>query len=118
MSVTEFLISDDRKEPSKASVPIFEWPSVQGLLGHYEYNDIEEYLSWNYFPRTNKKNTDKDITDKDIIDEDCIHESNYTMSKVCDVICLQLTFASKHLQLAFASKNLQARIYKQEFTDI
>ncbi|GJW74333.1 hypothetical protein Tco_0133703 [Tanacetum coccineum] len=84
MSVTEFLISDnldDKKEPSKASVPIFEWPSVQGLLGHYEYNDIEEYLLWNYFPSTNKKNTDKDITDKDIIDEDCIHESNYAMSK-------------------------------------
>ncbi|GKD57342.1 hypothetical protein Tco_1290729, partial [Tanacetum coccineum] len=68
--------SDDRKGPSKASVPIFEGPSVQGLLDHYGYNYIEEYLSWNYFP-----STDKDITDKDITDEDCIHESNYAMSK-------------------------------------
>ncbi|GJT01419.1 hypothetical protein Tco_0822588, partial [Tanacetum coccineum] len=65
----------------QASVPIFEGPSVQGLLDHYGYNDIEEYLSWNYFPSTDKENTDKDITDKDIIDEDCIHESNYVMSK-------------------------------------
>ncbi|GJU84916.1 hypothetical protein Tco_1292462 [Tanacetum coccineum] len=68
--------SDDRKGPSKASVPIFEGPSVQGLLDHYGYNDIEEYLSWNYFPSTDKENTDKDITN-----EDCIHESNYAMSK-------------------------------------
>ncbi|GJZ51760.1 hypothetical protein Tco_0606275 [Tanacetum coccineum] len=63
--------SDDRKGSLKASVPIFEGPSVQGLLDHYGYNDIEEYLSWNYFPST----------DKDITDEDCIHESNYAMSK-------------------------------------
>ncbi|GKD37275.1 hypothetical protein Tco_1257482 [Tanacetum coccineum] len=63
--------SYDRKEPSKASVPIFEGPSIQGLLDWYGYNTIEEYLSWNYF-----SSTDKDITDKD-----CIHESNYTMSK-------------------------------------
>ncbi|GKA76391.1 hypothetical protein Tco_0782852 [Tanacetum coccineum] len=98
--------SDDRKGPSKASVPIFEGPSVQGLLDHYGYNDIEEYLSWNYFP-----STDKDITEKDITDEDCIHESNYAMSKgylasICKLafaacICTQ-AFASKHLQLAFA----------------
>ncbi|GJX73953.1 hypothetical protein Tco_0312548 [Tanacetum coccineum] len=73
--------SDDRKRPSKANVPIFDGPSVQGLLDHYGYNDIEEYLSWNYFPSTNKKNTDKDITYKDITNEDCIHESNYAMSK-------------------------------------
>ncbi|GKC44657.1 hypothetical protein Tco_1062379 [Tanacetum coccineum] len=58
--------SDDRKGPSKASVPIFKRPSIQVLLDHYGYNDIEEYLSWNYFPSTDKKNTDKDITDKDI----------------------------------------------------
>ncbi|GJX40111.1 RNA-directed DNA polymerase, eukaryota, reverse transcriptase zinc-binding domain protein, partial [Tanacetum coccineum] len=51
-------------------------PSVQGLLDHYGYNDIEEYLSWNYFLSTDKENTNKDI-----IDEDCIHESNYTVSK-------------------------------------
>nr|GEW12791.1 hypothetical protein [Tanacetum cinerariifolium] len=70
--------SDDRKGPSNLSVPIFEGPSVQGLLDHYGYNDIEEYLSWNYF-----LSTDKDITDKDITDEDCIHESNYAMSKEC-----------------------------------
>ncbi|GKE33011.1 hypothetical protein Tco_1452333 [Tanacetum coccineum] len=84
MYVTEFLMlecSNDRKGPSKESVPIFEGPSVQGLLDHYGYNDIEEYLSWNYFPSTYKENTDKDITDKDIPDEDCIHESNYAMSK-------------------------------------
>ncbi|GJY26789.1 hypothetical protein Tco_0401515 [Tanacetum coccineum] len=68
--------SDDRKRPSKASVPIFEGPSVQELLDWYGYNTIEEYLSWNYFP-----GTDNDITDKDITDEDCIHESNYAMSK-------------------------------------
>ncbi|GJU07792.1 hypothetical protein Tco_1124222 [Tanacetum coccineum] len=68
--------SDDRKGPSKASVPKFEGPLVQGLLDWYGYNTIEEYLSWNYFP-----STDKDITDKDITDEDCIHESNYAMSK-------------------------------------
>ncbi|GJU88672.1 hypothetical protein Tco_1301095 [Tanacetum coccineum] len=76
MSVTEFLILDDIKGPSKASVPIFEGPSVQGLLDHYGYNDIEEYLPWNYFPSTDKENTNKDITG-----EDCIHESNYAMSK-------------------------------------
>ncbi|GJY12621.1 hypothetical protein Tco_0381930 [Tanacetum coccineum] len=68
--------SDDRKGPSKANVPIFEGPSVQGLLDYYGYNDIEEYLSWNYFPSTDKENTDKDTTD-----EDCIHECNYAMSK-------------------------------------
>ncbi|GJW97896.1 hypothetical protein Tco_0179704 [Tanacetum coccineum] len=67
---------DDMKGPSKVSVPIFEGPSVQGLLDHYGYNDIEEYLSWNYFPSTDKENTNKDITG-----EDCIHESNYAMSK-------------------------------------
>ncbi|GJS26780.1 hypothetical protein Tco_0487400 [Tanacetum coccineum] len=72
---------DDRKGPSKASVPIFEEPSVQGLLDYYGYNDFEEYLSWNYFPSTDKENTDKDITDKDATDEDCIHECNYAMSK-------------------------------------
>ncbi|GKB27175.1 reverse transcriptase domain-containing protein [Tanacetum coccineum] len=63
--------SYDKKGPSKASVPIFEGPSVQGLLDWYGYNTIEEYLSWNYF-----SSTDKDITDKD-----CIHVSNYAMSK-------------------------------------
>ncbi|GKG40060.1 hypothetical protein Tco_0466837, partial [Tanacetum coccineum] len=67
-----------------------------GLLDHYGYNDIKEYLSWNYFPSTDKENkakditdkditykdiTDKDITNKDITDEDCIHESNYAMYK-------------------------------------
>ncbi|GJW56462.1 hypothetical protein Tco_0103193 [Tanacetum coccineum] len=72
---------DDRKGPSKASVPIFEGPLVQGLLDYYGYNDIEEYLSWNYFPSIHKENTDKDITDKDTTDEDCIHECNYAMSK-------------------------------------
>ncbi|GJT13922.1 hypothetical protein Tco_0860964 [Tanacetum coccineum] len=95
--------SDDRKGPSKASVSIFEGSSVQGLLDHYGYNDIEEYISWNYFPSTDKENTDKDITDKDSTDEDCIHKSNSAMSKVCYVICLHLAFASKYLQLAFAS---------------
>nr|GEX96837.1 hypothetical protein [Tanacetum cinerariifolium] len=73
--------SDDRKGPSKESVPIFEGLSVQRLLNHYGYNDIEEYLSWNYFSSTYKENTYKNITDKDITDEDCIHESNYAMSK-------------------------------------
>ncbi|GJV59692.1 hypothetical protein Tco_1465792 [Tanacetum coccineum] len=73
--------SDDRKGPSKASVHIFERPSVQGFLDQYGYNDIEEYLSWNYFLSTDKENTNKDIKDKDIIDEDCIHDSNYAMSK-------------------------------------
>ncbi|GJV20907.1 hypothetical protein Tco_1369927 [Tanacetum coccineum] len=73
--------SDDRKRPSKASIPIFEGPSVQGLLDYYGYNDIEEYLSWNYFPSTYKENTDKDIRDKDTTDKDCIHECNYAMSK-------------------------------------
>ncbi|GJY33544.1 hypothetical protein Tco_0418013 [Tanacetum coccineum] len=73
--------SDDRKGPSKASVLIFEGPSVQGLLDHHGYNDTKEYLSWNYFPNIDKENTNKDITDKDITDEDCIHESNYAMSK-------------------------------------
>ncbi|GJU89069.1 hypothetical protein Tco_1301492 [Tanacetum coccineum] len=72
---------DDRKGPSKASVPIFEGPSVQGLLDYYRYNDIEEYLSWNYFPSADRENTDKDTTDKDTTDEDCIHECNYAMSK-------------------------------------
>nr|GEW32489.1 hypothetical protein [Tanacetum cinerariifolium] len=72
---------DDRKGPSKASVPIFKGPSVQGLLDYYGYNDIEEYLPWNYFPSTDKEMTDNNITDKDILDEDCIHKSNYAMSK-------------------------------------
>ncbi|GKE77230.1 hypothetical protein Tco_1543350 [Tanacetum coccineum] len=63
--------SYNKKGPSKASVPIFEGPSVQGLLDWYGYNTIDEYLSWNYF-----SNTNKDITDKD-----CIHVSNYAMSK-------------------------------------
>nr|GEV82544.1 hypothetical protein [Tanacetum cinerariifolium] len=71
----------DRKGPSKASVPIFEGPSVQRLLDYYRYNDNEEYLSWNYFPSTDKEMTHKNIIDKDIRDEDCIHESNYAMSK-------------------------------------
>nr|GEY10661.1 probable trehalose-phosphate phosphatase F [Tanacetum cinerariifolium] len=97
------------------------------ILGTYS---AKEYLSWNYFPRTDKENTDNDITDKDITDEDCIHESNYAMSKgikiygdLCNgdylafatknfqasicILHLQLAFASKHLQLAFASKHLQ-----------
>ncbi|GKE13572.1 hypothetical protein Tco_1417123, partial [Tanacetum coccineum] len=73
--------SDDRKGLSKASVPIFEGPSVQGLLDYYGYNDIKEYLSWNYFPSTGKENTNKDITYKDITDEDCIHEFDYAMPK-------------------------------------
>ncbi|GKC62062.1 hypothetical protein Tco_1089660 [Tanacetum coccineum] len=123
--------SYDRKEPSKASVPIFEGPSIQGLLDWYGYNTIEEYLSWNYF-----SSTDKDITDKD-----CIHESNYTMSKanvttwdenvnkievrkskscadkakgkrkhsqasICS-LHLQARICSLHLQHAFASKHLE-----------
>ncbi|GKE59956.1 hypothetical protein Tco_1510323, partial [Tanacetum coccineum] len=46
---------DDRKGPSKASVPIFK--------------------------STDKKNTDKDITDKDTTDEDCIYEYNCAMYK-------------------------------------
>nr|GEW67388.1 hypothetical protein [Tanacetum cinerariifolium] len=71
---------DDRKGPSKASVPIFEGPSLQRLLDYYGYNDIEKILSWNYFP-----STDKDITDKDTTDEDCIHECNYAMSKEMDI---------------------------------
>ncbi|GJW53866.1 hypothetical protein Tco_0097951, partial [Tanacetum coccineum] len=64
------------KGSSKKSVPIFEGPSVQGLLNYYGYNDIEEYLSWNYFSSTDKENIDKDTTD-----EDCINECNYAMSK-------------------------------------
>ncbi|GJY92367.1 hypothetical protein Tco_0508149 [Tanacetum coccineum] len=51
--------SDDKKGPSKASVPIFEGPSVQALLDFYGYSDIDEYLSWNYFPIIDKENTDK-----------------------------------------------------------
>nr|GEV04182.1 reverse transcriptase domain-containing protein [Tanacetum cinerariifolium] len=85
---------DDKKGPSKASVPIFKGPSVQGLLDYYGYNDIKEYLSWNYFPSTDKENTDKDITDKDTTDEDCIHEFNYAMSKAC--ICRLLTHLLAH----------------------
>nr|GEW87618.1 reverse transcriptase domain-containing protein [Tanacetum cinerariifolium] len=46
------------------------------MIDKQGYNDIEEYLSWNYFLSTNKKNTDKDTTD-----EDCIHKCNYAMSK-------------------------------------
>nr|GEU53792.1 hypothetical protein [Tanacetum cinerariifolium] len=42
---------DDRKGPSKASVSIFEGPSLQGLLDYYGYNDIEKILSWNYFSK-------------------------------------------------------------------
>ncbi|GJU02837.1 hypothetical protein Tco_1113175 [Tanacetum coccineum] len=69
--------SDDRKGPSKASVPIFEGPSIQGLLNHYGYNDIGEYLSWNYFTNIDKKKTNKDIIDKDITYE--ISFMNLTM---------------------------------------
>ncbi|GJS61492.1 hypothetical protein Tco_0656276 [Tanacetum coccineum] len=67
--------------PSNASVPIFKGSSVQRLLDQYGYNDIEKFLSWNYFPSTDKENTYKDITDKDITNEDCIHESNYAIFK-------------------------------------
>nr|GEX17883.1 hypothetical protein [Tanacetum cinerariifolium] len=73
--------SDDMKGPLKSNVPIFKRPSIQGLLDYYGYNDIEEYLSWNYFSSTDKEKTDKDIRDKDTTDEDCIHECNYAMSK-------------------------------------
>ncbi|GKB41775.1 hypothetical protein Tco_0886717, partial [Tanacetum coccineum] len=73
--------SEDRKRASKATTPIFYGPLTQELLYSYGYNTIEEYLSWNYFPSTDKENTDKDITDKDITDEDCIHKYNYSMSK-------------------------------------
>ncbi|GJW00819.1 hypothetical protein Tco_1556070 [Tanacetum coccineum] len=68
--------SDDKKGPSKASVPIFERPSVQVLLDHYGYNDIEEYLSWELLTNTTGKHQTR-IS----LDEDCIHESNYAMSK-------------------------------------
>ncbi|GKA58477.1 hypothetical protein Tco_0757665, partial [Tanacetum coccineum] len=44
--------SEDKKEASKATAPIFYGPSTQGLLDAYGYNTIEEYLSWNYFPST------------------------------------------------------------------
>ncbi|GJR16697.1 hypothetical protein Tco_0965224 [Tanacetum coccineum] len=117
----------------------FLWPSVQGLLDWYRYNTIEKYLSWNYFPSTNK-----DITDKDITDEDYIHESTMQCLKrrkrgkerfhmeadhvlvkdqrikpygdylpIAACICsmhLQLAFVNKHLQVAFA-----ACICKQAF---
>ncbi|GJR97667.1 hypothetical protein Tco_0269841 [Tanacetum coccineum] len=119
---------DDKKGPSKASVPIFEGPSVQGLLDWYGYNTIEEYLSWNYFPST----------DKDITDENCIHESNYAMSKVYDVhacicilhlkhlfclatsICFAASYCNKHLQQAFSTSICFAASYcnkhlQQEF---
>ncbi|GJV29189.1 hypothetical protein Tco_1385637, partial [Tanacetum coccineum] len=81
--------SDDRKGPSKVNVHIFEGPSVQGLLDYYIYNDIEEYLAWNYFPSIDKENTDKDIRDKDTTDEDCIHKCNYAMSKVSQAPLIQ-----------------------------
>ncbi|GJU72647.1 hypothetical protein Tco_1264052 [Tanacetum coccineum] len=135
---------DDRKGPSKANVPIFEGPSVQGLLDFYGYNDIEEYLSWNYFPSTDKENTDKDIIDKDTTDEDCIHECNYAMSKGkyvpvshkpnpkvksleavrgCVLGLANVTIWEEIVnhacfcicKQAFASKHLQASIYKQAF---
>ncbi|GJX60218.1 hypothetical protein Tco_0291608 [Tanacetum coccineum] len=123
--------SNDRKGPSKASVPIFDGPSVQGLLDYYGYNDIEEYLSWNYFPSTDNENTNKDITDKDTTDEDCINEYNYIRKRgkerchmeadhvlvkdqsiLGSLTCLHLqaSICSLHLQLAFASKHLQAII--------
>ncbi|GJT81177.1 hypothetical protein Tco_1055519 [Tanacetum coccineum] len=98
--------SDERKGPSIASVSKFEGPSVQGLLDWYRYNTIEEYLSDNYFP-----STDKDITDKDNIDEDCIHESNFSMLKLanlqlqlaaCKFACICSLQIFLHLQLAFA----------------
>ncbi|GKE56549.1 hypothetical protein Tco_1495734, partial [Tanacetum coccineum] len=104
--------SDDRKGSSKASIPIFEGPSIEGLPDHYGYNDIEKYLSWNYFPSTDKENTNKDITDQDITDEDCIHESNYAMSKgiklygdLCngDYLAFAASNCSQHLQPTFAA---------------
>ncbi|GJV09301.1 hypothetical protein Tco_1346957 [Tanacetum coccineum] len=100
---------DDTKGPSKASVPIFKGPSVQGLLDYYGYNDIEEYLSWNYFPSTYKENTDKDISDKNTTDEDYIHECNYAMSKACFCICMQ-AFPSKHLQVSICKQSFAACI--------
>nr|GEV33134.1 hypothetical protein [Tanacetum cinerariifolium] len=81
--------SHDRKGPSKASIPKFEGPSVQGLLDWYGYNTIKAYLSWKYFPSTDKDVTDKYVTNKDSTDEDCIHESNSVMSKGKYVSVLQ-----------------------------
>ncbi|GKB33070.1 ribonuclease H-like domain-containing protein, partial [Tanacetum coccineum] len=63
--------NDSRWAAKKASAPVFYGPSTQGLLDSYGYNTIEEYLSWNYFPSINKRNTDKD----------CIVDSNSAMSK-------------------------------------
>ncbi|GJW35037.1 hypothetical protein Tco_0057957 [Tanacetum coccineum] len=111
-------------------------PSVQGLLNHYGYNDIGEYLSWNYFTNTDKKKTNKDIIDKDITyeisfmnltmqypkirqrrKERCHMEADHVPVKdqsilVCDVIgvfSLRVIAVVMllHLQLAFASKPLQ-----------
>ncbi|GJV81661.1 hypothetical protein Tco_1517531 [Tanacetum coccineum] len=65
--------SDGSKGPSILRVPV-EGLSVQGLLDWYGYDNIEEYLSDFYFPRT----------DKDTIvhtDEDPIHEFYSPKSK-------------------------------------
>ncbi|GKC70533.1 hypothetical protein Tco_1116416, partial [Tanacetum coccineum] len=73
--------SEDRKRASKATAPIFYGPSTQGLLDAYGYNTIEEYLSWNYFPRTDNESIDIETTDKRNTDKDCIVDSNSAMSK-------------------------------------
>ncbi|GJW66921.1 hypothetical protein Tco_0121345 [Tanacetum coccineum] len=95
--------SYDRKGPSKASVPKFEEPSVQGLLDWYGYNTIKEYLSWSYF-----SSTDKDITDKD-----CIHESNYAMSKGCVPGIANVTTWDENLKFVQTRQRITERCHME-----
>ncbi|GJS67678.1 hypothetical protein Tco_0682243 [Tanacetum coccineum] len=74
--------SDDRRwAAKKVSAPGFYGPSTQGLLDAYGYGTIEEYLEWNYFPRTDNESTNTETTDKGNTDKDCIDDSSSVMSK-------------------------------------
>nr|GEX45290.1 hypothetical protein [Tanacetum cinerariifolium] len=52
----EFNSSDDSNGPSIPRIPVYR-PSVQGLLDNYSYDNIEDYLSYYYFPSTDKEDT-------------------------------------------------------------
>ncbi|GJU39032.1 hypothetical protein Tco_1191989 [Tanacetum coccineum] len=58
--------SDDSKGPLIPRVPI-EGPLIQGFLDWHGYDNIEDYLSDNYFPSTYKDTTVH--TDEDPIDD-------------------------------------------------
>ncbi|GJX44754.1 hypothetical protein Tco_0261430 [Tanacetum coccineum] len=51
------------------------------FIDAYVCDTIEEYLEWNYFPRTDNESTNMETTNKGNTDKDCIDDSNSAMSK-------------------------------------